>query len=140
MGAVVFKGTEYIAQTLYDYIKTTELFDLLVGGLYKYKRPMIAKNSENRSVMGVVAVVSGTPSSVQTFRCNVNIYVPSLLAGEVYYPDNSTLEKVEQTSVKVLKDKAIGDCLIRYADTPTYFECTETNEWLVNNSLDVLYL
>ena len=140
MGAVELKGTEFIVQTLFDYLKGTELADMLSGGLYKYKRPIFAKDEDSRKIVGVIACVAGTVSSVQTYRCNVNVYVPSLLVGETYYPDNTSLAAIEKKSVELLRDKVVGDCLIRYADTPTYFECTETYEWLVNNSLDVLFL
>ena len=134
------KGSGFIVQTLYDYLRTTQLWEELEGRLYKFKRPLVQKDSAQRQLMGVVSVIAGTTSTVQTFRCNVNIYVPSLLSNNIYYPDHSKMEEMEQLCVKLLKNKVIGDCLVKYADTPTFLECVDSNEWVVNSSLEVLYL
>lgn len=128
------KTPSEILTTVYKIVKQSELGILLKGNVFKRKRP--------KGVKGCYVVVddlSSTAGHFQRFEVNVNLYIPDVLAGGEYFPDEAKIDTFSRECAGLFEHLDTSEYTIKYADAGSIrvYELSETHEHCINNLIHI---
>lgn len=121
-----------IKDTLYQFLRGSELVQAVSGGVYKDSRP---SNSKVEDIL--IAIVTSDTEQVQEFTVNVNVFVPDIPRQNDMIENDPRLRELAALCLSLFKTAAFGGFNMKLRKQRIMAKEGEIPFHVINNSLSV---